>query len=285
MKMTNSSNPLLALVDEGRVPLGMQCFTGSPALIEVLGFSGFDFVMLDSEHCGLDPRAMEPLVRAADYAGLITLVRVPTAGDEVSIHRAFEAGAAGVFVPQVRDAADVQAALDAAFFPPLGSRGICPATRQAGYAFANFVETAERNNARNIIIPLIENIDAVENIDEICALPGVHVITFGQGDFAYSIGEGTQMMKSPKVQAAQRKVIDAAQRHGVHVIGGPVLEPSVEACRASLEAGIDIFCLGLDIMAFRRACEETVAIVHEAVQGTPFTRQAIPASGFPAHNR
>ncbi|WP_022891295.1 HpcH/HpaI aldolase family protein [Agromyces subbeticus] len=281
--MTTSANPIVRQAASGQIPLGMQCFTGDPALVEVLGLTGFDFVMLDSEHCGIDPRGVEPLIRAADGVGLTSFVRVPTFDDEVSIHRALEAGAAGVFVPMVRNAADVQVALDAAYFPPLGQRGICPATRQARYSFRDFVETAERNNATNIVIPLIEHPDAVENIDEICAMPDVHMVTFGQGDYAYAIGEGTLMMKSPKVQAAQRRVVEAAKRHGVLVIGGPVLEPSVDACRAAIDAGVDVFCLGLDIMAFRRVAEQTVNLVHEAVQGTEFSRAEPPMSGFPGH--
>ncbi|WP_448006703.1 HpcH/HpaI aldolase family protein [Agromyces bauzanensis] len=281
--MTTTTNPIVQMARSGHVPLGMQCFTGDPALIEVLGLTGFDFVMVDSEHCGIDPRAVEPLVRAADHVGLTTFVRVPMFDDEASIHRVLEAGATGVFIPMVKDVADVQVALDAAYFPPQGQRGICPATRQARYSFRDFVETADRNNATSIIIPLIEHPDAVENIDEICAHPDVHMVTFGQGDYAYAIGEGTLMMKSPRVQAAQRAVVEAARRHGVLVMGGPVLEPSVDACRSALDAGVDVFCLGLDIMAFRREAERTVGIVHDAVQGTGHSRPEPPASGFPGH--
>jgi 2-keto-3-deoxy-L-rhamnonate aldolase RhmA len=62
-------NRIKEMINNGQIPLGMQCFTGDPALIEIMGLTGFDYVMLDSEHSGSDPRAMETLIRAADSVG------------------------------------------------------------------------------------------------------------------------------------------------------------------------------------------------------------------------
>ena len=279
--MSTSANRLLELLERGIVPLGMQCFTADPALIEVLGLTGFDFVMLDTEHCGTNPRAIEPAVRVADAAGLVALVRVPSHDDDVSIRRAFEAGAAGVFLPMVRSVADVEAALDAALFPPAGTRGICPAVRAAGYSFSGFREYAERSNAEALVIPLIEHPDAVEAIEAICALERVKLIAFGAGDLAYAMGEGTQMLNGPKVQAAYRRVLAAAREHVVAVIGGPVLDATAAACRKALEDGVTVFCLGLDVLGFRRFCEDTVDALHAGVAGTSFSRPKPPLSAFP----
>jgi 2-keto-3-deoxy-L-rhamnonate aldolase RhmA len=207
----------------------MQCFTGDRAMIEVLGLTGFDFVMLDTEHSPANPRAIEDAVLAADIVGLVPLVRIPSCADETAIRRAMEAGAQGLFVPEVKSADDVRRVLDAALFPPLGSRGICPATRAARYSYRSFVDYAEWNNRNFLVVPLIENPDAVDNIDEICALDQVHVLAFGPGDLAYAIGEGNNMTDSPKIREAYLKVQAAADRHGVAVMGGPVLDPSVDA--------------------------------------------------------
>jgi 2-keto-3-deoxy-L-rhamnonate aldolase RhmA len=276
-------NRLLAMIERKQVPLGMQCFTGNPALIEVLGYTGFDFVMLDCEHSGNDARQLEELIRTAELAGLVPLVRVPERTNETDIRRALEAGALGLFLPMVRCAEDVRTAAGAAFFPPKGQRGICPAVRAAGYAFRSFNEYTAWNNAQIALIPMIEHPQAVENIDEICALEDVRIIVFGAGDLAYAMNEGTQMLKSPKVQAAYRKVLEAAKRHGVSVIGGPVLDPTPASCRKALDDGINVFCLGLDTLGFRRFCEQTVAALNEGVAGTDFTRAPAPESGF--HDR
>ncbi|MES2258243.1 MAG: aldolase/citrate lyase family protein [Pseudomonadota bacterium] len=275
-------NRLLKMLADKQVPLGMQCFTGSPELIEVMGHTGFDFVMLDAEHSGNNPRAMEALIRTADAAGLVSLVRVPDRHNETDIRRALEAGAHGLFIPMVRSAKDVEFAARAAFFPPLGMRGICPSVRAARYAFSSFEEFTHWNNTQTLIIPMIEHPEAVDNIDEICARDDVRMVVFGAGDLCYAMGHGTLMMKSPEVQAAYRKVLDSARRHGVAVIGGPVLDPTAAACRKSLDDGVTVFCLGLDTLGFRRFCEQTVNELHRGVAGSAYTRPVPPASGFHA---
>jgi 2-keto-3-deoxy-L-rhamnonate aldolase RhmA len=275
------SNRLLAMIDANAVPLGMQCFTADHALIEVLGLTGFDFVMLDSEHCATNPRGIEDAVRTAQLAGLVPIVRIPEISDETAIRRSLEAGAEGLIVPMVKSAADVRRVLDAALFPPLGTRGICPAVRAAGYSFRTFGEYAEWNNSNVLVIPLIEHPDGVDHIDEICAVEQVRIVTFGAGDLAYAMGEGTRMLKSPLVQDAYRRVREAAKRHGVAVMGGPVLEPTTEGCRSALDDGVTVFCLGLDILGFRRFCEDTIQALDAALPGTAYTRPAAPASGFP----
>jgi 2-keto-3-deoxy-L-rhamnonate aldolase RhmA len=267
-------NRLLTMIEANVVPLGMQCFTGNHALIEVLGLTGFDFVMLDSEHCAINPRGIEDAVRTAQLAGLVPIVRIPEIADETAVRRSLEAGAEGVIVPMVKSAADVESVLDAAMFPPLGTRGICPAVRAAGYSFRTFGEYAEWNNSNVLVIPLIEHPDGVDNIDEICAVEQVRIVTFGAGDLAYAMGEGTKMLESPLVQDAYRRVRDAAKRHGVAVMGGPVLDPTADACRRALEDGVSVFCLGLDILAFRRFCEDTVQAVDAALVGSAYSRPA-----------
>ena len=268
------------MLERQEVPLGMQCFTGHPALIEVLGLTGFDFVMLDGEHSGNNVRAIEDLIRAAQNAGLVPMVRVPDRDNETDIRRALEAGAMGLFLPMVRSAEEVKHAAAAAFFPPLGTRGICPAVRAANYSFRSFEKYAAWNNSEVALIPMIEHPQAVENIDEICALECVRMIVFGAGDLAYAMNEGTLMMKSPRVQAAYAKVLAAAKRHGVAVIGGPVLDPTPAACRKALDDGIRVFCLGLDTLGFRRFCEQTVNALNVGVAGTDFKRAEAPPSGF-----
>jgi hypothetical protein len=75
----------------------------------------------------------------------------------------------------------------------------------------------------------------------------------------------------------------AADRHGVAVMGGPVLDPSVDGCKSALEDGVRVFCLGLDVMGFRRFCEHTLRIAGVSVQGTAYTRPDTPAPDFAPH--
>jgi 2-keto-3-deoxy-L-rhamnonate aldolase RhmA len=269
------------MLESKRLPLGIQCCTGNPALIEVIGVTGFDWIMLDTEHSGNDPRAMEDLVRTSQLAGLAAYVRVPDPRVPADIGRALEAGAEGVFLPQVASMADIDMAASAAFFPPKGERGLCPSVRAAGYSVAGLVEYTEWSNREIAIVPMIENSDALAIIDDICAHPDVHMVVFGRGDLAFSLGEGSDL-DGPRTNAAYRNLLASAKRHGVAVIGGPVLVPTAEGCRRALEDGVTVFSLGLDTMAFRAWCENTVSALADGIaQSAEWSRPPVPPSGFP----
>jgi len=277
----DKKNRLLAMIDEKVVPVGMQCFTGNHTLIEVLGRTGFDYVWLDSEHCGINPRALEDTIRTADGVGLVSLVRIPEPDDHTAARRALEAGAHGLVIPMVRSAADVRHFLDGVTYPPNGTRGICPAYRAAGYSVRTFGEYARTSDANVLVIPMIETLDALENIEEICAIEQVRIITFAAGELSFALGQGAGIHGSPEIQAAYDTVKQAAKRHGVALLGGNILDPTSENCAAALEDGISVFCLGLDVMAFRRVCEDTVQSLNTAVAGSSYSRPRAPESGFP----
>ncbi|NEA38732.1 aldolase/citrate lyase family protein [Streptomyces sp. SID11385] len=278
-----AANRLLAMLNDETVPVGMQCFTGDHTLIEVLGRTGFDYVWLDSEHCATNPRALEDTIRTADGAGLLSLVRIPEPDDTTAARRALEAGAHGLIVPMARSAADIRALLDATLYPPAGRRGICPAYRAAGYSLRSFARHAADSDESLLLIPLIETLEALENIEEICAVEQVRVLCFAAGELAFAMGEGARMHSSTKVRDAYAKVKEAAARNDVVLMGGPILDPTHESCAKALEDGIRVFCLGIDVMAFRLVCENTVAALDSAVAGSAYSRPPAPESGFPAH--
>jgi|SRR5271169_365434 len=142
--------------------------------------------------------------------------------------------------------------------------------------------------ADGLILPMVrsaadirEILDALENIEEICALPEIRLLCFAAGELAFALGEGSAIHSSSKVRAAHQRVKQAAARHGVALMGGPILDPTPESCARAIEDGIRVFCLGIDVMAFRGVCERTVKALDTAVAGTDLTRPAAPPSGFP----
>src|SRR5260370_12647501 len=275
-------NRVLRMLETKQLPVGIQCFTGNPALIEVIGSTGFDFIMLDAEHSGSNPRNIEDLVRTSVLAGLAAYVRVPDPRVPTDIRRALEAGAEGVFLPEIHSVADIDAAAEAAFFPPKGDRGICPSVRAADYNFATFVEYTESNNREVQLVPMIENPDGVAIIDDICAHPDVHMVIFGQGDLAFSLGEGTAMVGGQKTSDAYRRVLASAKQHGVAVVGVPGLTPTAADCRQALEDGVTVFFLRRNSMGFRTFCEDTVNALADGVAGsTERSRPPPPATALP----
>jgi 2-keto-3-deoxy-L-rhamnonate aldolase RhmA len=274
---------LRELLDGSNVPIGMQCFTGNHTLIEVLGATGFDYVWLDSEHSAINPRALEDTMRTCEVAGLVPLVRIPEPTDGTAARRALEAGAEGIIVPMVRSAADVRGIIEALTFPPAGKRGLCPGLRVPGYTLTEFPGYMRESDADLLVIPMIETVEALEHIDEICAIEQVRLIVFAAGELSFALGEGTASHSSPKIREAQKTVYAAAARHDVGLIGGPMLNPTEQACAEALDEGISVLCLGLDALTFRQVCERTVAAANAAVATKPgLHRPPAPPSGFPS---
>jgi 2-keto-3-deoxy-L-rhamnonate aldolase RhmA len=276
----HKKNRLLALAEQRQLPLGIQMFTGSPVLIEVLGRAGYDFIMIDTEHSPANVRALEELIRTAELAGLIPYVRVTGSLDEVEIRRALEAGSEGLFLPRVKSVDDIKRVADFAFLPPKGRRRICPATRAANYSIDGLEQYAEWNNSEIALIPIIETAEALDDVDAICAHPDVKMLYFAPGNLSAQLGLGMQGVRSPQLQAAHRKVLDAAALHGVAMVGGLMGEPTPEVCRKALENGVRIFMVGIDTLGFRSYCEQTVAALNAGVADTDFRRPPTPPSGF-----
>jgi 2-keto-3-deoxy-L-rhamnonate aldolase RhmA len=275
-------NRIKEMIDNGQIPLGMQCFTGALALIEIMGLTGFDYVMLDSEHSGNDPRAMETLIRAADSVGLTSFVRVPQATDEASIHRALEAGAMGVYLPEIDSVEDVKKAAAAAFYYPKGDRGICPSVRAAHYNPKTFVDYAAWNNNEIMLVPMIENPSALADLENIFAHPDVHMAVYAEGDYGFSVGEGMDLLNGTKVKQAYQQVLAAGAKHNVAVIGGPVLAAYPESCRQTTEDGVPAFSIGLNRVVSGDACQAIADALDKGARGTRLTRPQKKNWGFAA---
>ncbi len=282
--MFELKNRLISMIDQKQVPVGMQCFTGDHTLIEVMGVAGLDYVWIDSEHSGINPRALEDTVRVADGVNLATIVRVPEPDDTTSARRALEAGAQGIVIPMVRSAADVERMRDALIYPPNGSRGICPAYRAAGYSLRTFSEYAAASDAQLLLIPMIETVEGLQNVEEICAIAEVRILVFAAGELSYALGEGANvdLHGSSKIKDALARVKAAAKANNVVLLGGPIINPTAEGCATALSEDIGVLCLGIDVMSFRKVCEDAVAAADMAVAGFDgLSRPSAPPSGLP----
>ncbi|MCO5089849.1 aldolase/citrate lyase family protein [Bosea sp. (in: a-proteobacteria)] len=249
-----SENKVLKKIAAGQVPYGFEIMLGSPRIVEMVGWAGFDYIQLDQEHTPFGLETIEDMVRAADATGLTSLVRVAQ-NNPKDISRALETGAHGVIVPQVTDAADVQKALDSVYYAPRGQRGMCPVTRGARYDDAVWEEYLAWVQKEVMFIPLIENASALESIDEICALPGVSVIGFGAGDLGQSLGVGAQGLAAPIVREAFAKVRETARRHNVVLKGMPVIgDDPAKAVRNLLDMGVGMVMYDADALLFSREC-------------------------------
>ena len=207
----------------------------SPAMVEMIGYAGFDFVILDAEHGPAGTAALEHMMRAANCAGIAAIVRV--AGPEEILH-ALDAGAAGILVPHVTSAACARDIVAKAYFPPRGSRGISGLTRAARYGFSGGY-LASRHEATSVIA-MIEDADALPHVADIATTEGVDALFIGPADLAGSMGFPGQP-NHPKVVAAIARIVADARASGPVALASTGRDAS-EAARLSA-AGVTIVCL------------------------------------------
>lgn len=207
----------------GGVAYGIWTTLADPVTIGLAGRAGFEYTCIDLQH-GLATFAELPtILRYLDSAPTTAIVRVP-ANDTAAITRALDLGARGVVVPMINTPADAARAVAAARYPalPVDTEPSDPATqigeRSWGPIFADLdgVANTDEDNAAVSVIIMIETAQALENVAEIAAVPGVTALYVGPNDLALSLGYGRATYRTePALEQAIGRAVAAAQQAGV----------------------------------------------------------------------
>ncbi len=170
---------------------------GSPFAIELASEAGADLVTIDQQH-GIGGHAeMLACLMAAEAAGLPALVRVAT-NDAGLVGRALDAGAHGVICPMIEKAEEARVFVQAAKYPPYGSRSLGP--YRARLALPGYVAAA---NGWTIACGQIETRAGLDNLEAILATPGLDMICAGPNDLALSLSGGEHSdIRAPEVLVA-----------------------------------------------------------------------------------
>ena len=172
---------------DGKNVVGTWCVLPTGDAVEAICRSGMDFVIIDLEHGPHSFETAANMARAAQVVGATALIRVPVNQQEV-ILRALEIGSDGIVVPQIEDVDSAKMAIQSAKYFPEGSRGFSPFTRSGGFSAYQVEELAERKNADTVCVLLVEGVSAIENLEDILAVPGIDVIYIGTYDLCQSAG-------------------------------------------------------------------------------------------------
>ena len=190
----------------------------SAGLVELLGRMGFDAIFIDCEHGPAGWDEVENMVRAAELTDVTPIVRVQS-NDPSTVTRALDRGAGGVQVPHINTRAQAEAAVRAAKFAPLGHRGYAGGRAAFGVQ-GNFTSHA---NDETMVIVMLEEVEALKNLDDILQVEQVDAFFIAPGDLAQSMGHPGQM-DHPDVQAAiqdaVRRVRAAGRAPGVLTTSG-----------------------------------------------------------------
>jgi len=194
-----------------RPVLGAFLGLPTPALVEVVGRSGFDFIILDGEHGCFSVESLEECLRAAGAVNLPAIVRPPSS-DPQHIQAALDAGAQGVQVPSVADPAQARLIVEACHFPPKGQRGFGSTTRAAGYGFTPRSQVVRAAGDETLVIVQIETRKGVENLSGILAVDGIDMVFLGTSDMSLDYGYASP--SDPAMLPLLKQTIGTIRRSG-----------------------------------------------------------------------
>lgn len=234
------NSPVFSRLLEGKTIYGVLNSLPSPLLCEMLAFAGYDFVILDLEHLLRSEEDIMHCVRACEAAGISPWLRIPQV-DEKLIGRALDAGIEAIVLSRTQSAAQVQRAVQAAFFPPMGKRGITGG-RITGFGRLSLPEYIDLANRRTPIIPMIESAAGVQALGEILQVPGVGMIMEGALDLSLDLDLGPDPL-NPQVWQALQYMADACASARIPFCANPRTAEQNAFWRAR---GISSFLAGED---------------------------------------
>lgn len=201
----------------------------------LLKTAGFDSVLVDMEHSTFDLDTTSQICIASLYAGITPIVRSPTK-EPFFVSRILDGGALGVIVPHIRSAQDARDVVNAAKFQPIGHRSATAGLPHLGFRPIPAKLASPALNDSTMVIPMIETLEAVEDVDEIAAVPGVDSLLIGTNDLTAEMGIPGQYDEQI-VHDAYMRVIAACKKHGVSLgIGGLHSRPDLLKKYCSLGA-------------------------------------------------
>ena len=232
---------------EGVPAIGTFMFSRDPATTEIAAHSGYDFVIPDIEHAPLDMRDVEAHIRAAEANGITSLVRIAS-GDLAVVNRLLDLGAAGIIYPHFGvNREDSRAFSERLRYGPNGSRPSCASVRATRYSMITHGAYTKHSDHDTIGIGLIEDIEAVNNLESILEECKVDLIMPGAGDLSTSMGLAGQQ-NHPDVRKLVDRIIAIAKAAGVRV--GQYLRNPEEAREwKSHDMGIFVYQIDLKTLA------------------------------------
>ncbi len=242
-------NTLKTALKAGQFQRGLWCTINDSMVAEMCASLGFDWMLFDTEHSPIDPLAVVPLLQAAAPFATSTVVR-PGSLNPVEMKKLLDMGAQTLLVPMINSAEEARLAVASVEYPPHGIRGVSGMNRAAGFGeIAGY-----HKNARDEIAILlqVETLQAVANIEEIAAVPGVDGIFVGPADLAAAMG----FPGEPNHPEVRKAVVDAIKRIVATGIPAGFLSPDPSYVKEVIEAGALFVAVDMDISALKRALKE-----------------------------
>ena len=242
------TNKVKEKLHRGEPVLGLFCNFQSPGEIEVLGWLGYDFAIIDAEHSTVDYQTMENMVRAAEVSGTAPFARIGL-GVQQNILRFLDAGVIGAQIPLVNTGEQARAVVEAVKYPPLGKRGLAGVRAGSFGILESMGDYVTSANRETLVTVQVETTEALDNLDDILAVDGVDVVFLGPSDLSSSMGYTGQPTHPDVITAiaGAGKRIAAAGKYAGTIARDP------DAYAQWREAGFQYLCTGVSALLIQSA--------------------------------
>ena len=234
---------------------GLWVTLESPSITEMAVSLGMDWVLIDAEHGHLDWKDISGHISAAMRSDTVLIVRIAERSTILS-KRALDIGADGIMIPWMESMEEVQKAVSDCNYPPEGRRGI-GGERATAWGQCLKEHTAEANE-NVLVIPMIESIDAIPNVADMCKVDGVEIFFFGPADFSSTAGfrgqwEGPGIAE--KILELKNTIKNAGKYCGV-------VSTSNQNLTERIDQGFQMLAMGTDNGMMLRSLHESLKKVN-----------------------
>jgi 2-keto-3-deoxy-L-rhamnonate aldolase RhmA len=243
----------LSLADRlagGGAAFGVTLTIADPFIAEVIAAQAFDFLMIDMEHSPISAFQLQTQLIALRTARATVLVRIPHQ-EETAIMQALDLGAQGVVVPHVETGGECAAVVRAALYPPRGNRGVGP--RRAARLTGRDSYFSHAND-ETFLGAMIESGLAVDNIDDILAVPGLSGVIIGAADLAASLGH----LNDTQHDDVAKAVDQITQRCAAAGVPFGMYAATADAAVQLMSRGARIITIGSDLLFLEQGMSSAV---------------------------
>lgn len=251
------ANRLRELRASGTCAMGGWLAFNSPYSAEVMGHSGFDAVVVDLQHGPLYLDAAVPMLQALSSTPAMPMARC-SGNNFFEINKLLDAGAYGIICPLIDTAEDAQRFVSACRYPPAGARSYGP-TRGFLYGGPDYFQ---HSDATVLALGMIETARGMDNLEAICAVPGLDGIFIGPNDLSLALGAPVpaRWRDQPLAGAIDRILVAARDAGKMTACFCANEEMSIDLKRK----GVDFLIVGADAVLLRTAAEQRVKAVRAA---------------------
>ncbi len=248
---------VLRKIREGKTALCTKLNLVDPRVAEIAAMSGVDCIWVDMEHVPTDYTELENVIRAAKLYDVDTLTRVAK-GSYNDFIRPLEADSTGIMIPHLMSLEEAKQIVYYTKFHPIGRRPIDGGNADGSFCRVGTLDYIKEGNEERFNIVQIEDPEPMEELEEICALPGIDMIFFGPADFSHAIGMAHDIFNETTL-AARRKVAECARRHGkmAGTVGNLMNYKDLEA------EGFNFISIGADVISLTQYFDNIVKTVNE----------------------